>query len=229
MSRSSRSTDDLDPRFRWGLTILLLGVAIFGIVDLVLDRPTGLWSLHVAFELAFVVLSLSSIVFLWLGWTGAHRSLQGSRTDLRHREVERDLWRARATRLLNGLGVEIDAQLERWGLTPAEKQVALLLLKGLGHKEAAEILERSERTIRQHAVSIYRKAGLSGRAELAAFFLEDLLLPRENLPPEEEADDAPSPPREPRSGGGPDSVASAPAAPTRPGSPEEKEKAWISS
>ena len=53
----------------------------------------------------------------------------------------------------------------------------MLLLKGLGHKEAASVLDRSERTVRQHAVSVYRKSGLSGRAELAAFFLEDLLLP----------------------------------------------------
>jgi DNA-binding NarL/FixJ family response regulator len=53
-----------------------------------------------------------------------------------------------------------------------------LLLKGHGHKQAAALTGRSERTVRQHAVSIYHKAGLSGRAELAAFFLEDLLLPR---------------------------------------------------
>jgi DNA-binding CsgD family transcriptional regulator len=58
-----------------------------------------------------------------------------------------------------------------------ERQVAMLLLKGLGHKEAAIVLDRSERPVRQHAVSVYRKSGLSGRAELAAFFIEDLLLP----------------------------------------------------
>jgi hypothetical protein len=31
--------------------------------------------------------------------------------------------------------------------------------------------------VRQHAVSVYRKSGLAGRAELAAFFFEDMLLP----------------------------------------------------
>jgi hypothetical protein len=31
----------------------------------------------------------------------------------------------------------------------------------------------------QHAVAVYQKSGLQGRAELAAFFLEDLQLPRE--------------------------------------------------
>jgi DNA-binding CsgD family transcriptional regulator len=73
--------------------------------------------------------------------------------------------------------VAIDVQLERWSLSPAEKETALLLLKGLGHKEIAQVLDKSERTVRQQAMAVYRKAGLAGRAELAAFFLEDLLLP----------------------------------------------------
>jgi DNA-binding NarL/FixJ family response regulator len=36
---------------------------------------------------------------------------------------------------------------------------------------------RSERTVRQHAIAVYSKAKVAGRAELSAFFLEDLLLP----------------------------------------------------
>lgn len=69
--------------------------------------------------------------------------------------------------------------------TPTEKQVALLLLKGLGLREAADVLGRSERTVRQHAVAVYKKSGLSGRAELSAFFLEDLLLPQQSQSTEE--------------------------------------------
>ena len=69
-------------------------------------------------------------------------------------------------------------QFERWELSPAECEVGLLLLKGLSHKEVAATRDTSERTVRQQALAVYRKAGLSGRAELAAFFLEDLLLPR---------------------------------------------------
>jgi DNA-binding NarL/FixJ family response regulator len=76
-----------------------------------------------------------------------------------------------------GLGEAIDRQFQRWGLSPAEREVALLLVKGLSHKEAAEVRATSERTVRQQALAVYRKAGLAGRAELAAFFLEDLLLP----------------------------------------------------
>jgi DNA-binding NarL/FixJ family response regulator len=87
-------------------------------------------------------------------------------------------WRLEASDLIAGLSAAIDRQLERWELTPAEKAVALLLLKGLSHKEVAGVREVSETTVRQEARAIYRKAGLSGRHDLAAFFLEDLLGPR---------------------------------------------------
>jgi putative tricarboxylic transport membrane protein len=79
--------------------------------------------------------------------------------------------------LLRGLSDQIDRQFEAWGLTAAEKEIALLMLKGLRHKEIAGVRGTSERTVRQQALTIYRKAGLDGRADLTAFFLEDLLQP----------------------------------------------------
>jgi len=171
------TTDDAGLRFRAGLTSVLAAIATWGVVDLLLDRPDPLLSFHVAFEVGFVGLSLGSIAYLWIGWMRARRGLGQARDRLTAREAERDAWRQRAMTLLQGLGEEIDVQFRRWGLTPAECEIALMLLKGLGHKEIASVLERSERTIRQHAVAVYRKSGLAGRAELSAFFLEDLLLP----------------------------------------------------
>ncbi len=58
-----------------------------------------------------------------------------------------------------------------------ERETAILLLKGFSHREITSIAGKSEKTVRQHSVAIYRKSGLGGRAELSAFFLEDLLLP----------------------------------------------------
>ena len=49
-----------------------------------------------------------------------------------------------------------------------------MLLKGYGHKEIAALTSRSERTVRQHAVSVYDKSGLDGRSALAGFFLHGL-------------------------------------------------------
>jgi DNA-binding CsgD family transcriptional regulator len=99
------------------------------------------------------------------------QSLEASR-----REAEK--WRREAGDLIAGLSQAIDRQLERWALSAAEKEVALLLLKGLSHKEIAGIRGVGEATVRQQAMALYRKAGLEGRHDLAAFFLEDLLEPQ---------------------------------------------------
>jgi DNA-binding CsgD family transcriptional regulator len=175
---------DVGVRFRWLATALLGAIAAGGSVDLALDRPTTLWSFHVLFEVALLALCLGAVAFLWRGWRHSGRALEQTRRELDARGAERDAWRARAEKTLRGLGEEIDRQLREWELTPAERETALLLLKGFGHKEIAAIQDKSERTVRQHAVAVYRKSRLSGRAELSAFFLEDLLLPGGETPRE---------------------------------------------
>ena len=55
------------------------------------------------------------------------------------------------------------------------------LTKGLSLKEVATVRATSERTVRAQARSLYAKAGLTGRAALSAFFLEDLLAPIEGV------------------------------------------------
>ncbi|MEE4298884.1 MAG: LuxR C-terminal-related transcriptional regulator, partial [Pseudomonadales bacterium] len=72
----------------------------------------------------------------------------------------------------------IEAQFRGWGLSTAEAEIGMLLLKGLSLKEIAALRETSERTVREQARAVYRKAGLAGRAELSAYFLEDLLVAR---------------------------------------------------
>lgn len=100
-------------------------------------------------------------------------------TRKRNRQLERvvrsshdDLiiWKAKAASLLEGLGAKINEQFDDWNLTRAEKEVALLLIKGYSSKLVADLRGTSEKTVRQQASSVYAKAKLEGRAELAAFF-----------------------------------------------------------
>lgn len=170
-------TEPTRPRIPLVIAGLLLAIAAFGILDLVLDAPGSWLGFHVMMEGLFVSLCLGSAAYLGLQWFRSEGSRLQAEKALIQKRVERDEWRARAETFLKGLGEAIDAQMELWGLTPAEKETALLVLKGYTHKEIAGLCGRSDRTVRQHAVSVYRKSGLSGRAELSAFFLEDLLLP----------------------------------------------------
>jgi DNA-binding CsgD family transcriptional regulator len=166
-----------DRRLRPLLSGVLLLIVVSGTIDLVLDAPDRWWSFHVVYEVALIVFALATTIVLWSRWARAERTLSTTRRALDERQAERDAWRASAEKALRGLAAAIDDQLVRWGLTPAERDVALLLLKGKSHKAIAYETGRSERTIRQHAVTVYQKSGLAGRAELAAFFLEGLVWP----------------------------------------------------
>lgn len=119
----------------------------------------------------------SGAAVLWLRWRRAEQSVGTLRTTMESHRAERDAWRLSAQSALDGLGRAINERFSAWELTPTEREVALLLLKGESHKRIASFTNRSERTVRQHAVAVYNKSGLHGRAELAAFFLQDLLLP----------------------------------------------------
>jgi len=72
---------------------------------------------------------------------------------------DRVRWHREAQGLLQGLGFVMEQQLETWHPTPAEKEIALFLIKGLSHKEIAKIRGSREATARQQARSVYRKAG----------------------------------------------------------------------
>ena len=170
-------SNDRAPRTRAIVAWLLVAMAVAGIADLATDSP-GVWrGSHAFVELAFILLAAAAAILLLRGWRDTERSLASVRATLATRQAERDRWQALAQNALRGLGEAMDRQFDEWSLTPAEKETAMFLLKGYSHKETASLTNRSERTVRQHAVSVYRKSGLAGRAELAAFFFEDMLLP----------------------------------------------------
>lgn len=169
--------DENTRALRWLLALALLSIITGGTVDLYLDRPSRWLSFHVVFEVLMIAGALLLATTLWVGWFRAERSAVELRRSLDARQEERDAWRTSARLALKGLGEAVDRQFAAWGLTPSEREVALLLLKGYSHKQVAQASGRNERTARQHASAVYQKAGLSGRAELAAFFLDDLMLP----------------------------------------------------
>lgn len=150
--------------------------------DLALHAPVS----HIVEEIAFVLAALAAFVYVVVKGGASRRAVQrlnaelGSvRQDLKHYHHELGC-------LSRGLGERIDRQIEAWGLTPSEAEVASLLLKGLGHRRIAELRGTSEKTVRQQAAAVYRKAGVEGRAELSAYFLEDLLV-LESPPASDEA------------------------------------------
>ena len=64
---------------------------------------------------------------------------------------------------------------EEWGLTPAEKDVALFAIKGMSTGEIAVLRSTSEGTVKAQTNAIYRKAEVSGRSQLLSLFIDDLM------------------------------------------------------
>lgn len=152
-------------------------VTITGAIDLLFDRAENRATGHIVAEIIIASISLGLALSLWYEWRQAARSLREARRTLATKQMEQLAWQARAERELLGMRQAIEAQFADWGLTASEREVSLLLLQGMGHKQIAARTNRSERTVRQHAVAAYQKSGLGGRAELAAFFLQGLIAP----------------------------------------------------
>jgi DNA-binding CsgD family transcriptional regulator len=171
----------IDSRTRiWAALAVVAGVALF--LGLEFREEPNLSLLDATLELIEILPVVLMSVGVVLLFRMSYRQREDQLSLIRDLEVARiqgQRWRSEARTLLTGLGEAIDAQFSRWNFTEAEREVALLLLKGLSVKEIAAVRATSERTIRTQARSLYSKAGLTGRAALSAFFLEDLLAPIE--------------------------------------------------
>jgi DNA-binding NarL/FixJ family response regulator len=163
---------------RWVIAGVLALIIVMVGADLFADTGQGVSTWHVMTEGIAGVAAALGIVYLLRGTYSLQHRLTEEVARSTALQAEAERWRADARRHVDGLSRAIDQQLTRWNLTVAEKEVAFLLLKGLGFKEIAGVRGTSEKTARAQSTAIYAKAGLSGRTELAAFFLEDLLVPR---------------------------------------------------
>lgn len=169
-----------DPQRLW-----LLLAAAFGLIfllvswDLGSDYSEGVDMLHVAIESLVLAVSGLAMLGLLVRTVRQRRHLGDLAENLDRARSESARWRERYQDTIRGLSAAIAEQFERWELSTSEAEIAMLMLKGLGLKEIAEIRGTGERTVREQARSVYRKAGVANRSALSAFFLEDLLAPIE--------------------------------------------------
>lgn len=141
--------------------------AVFFLGDVIADLRSDPASVHFIFEALVTGALVLGVIF---GTFALRRTLD----TLREQEAALDVARG-------ALGAVIAAQFQSWGLTPAERDVGLLALKGLDVAEIADLRGAASGTVRAQLTRIYSKAGVSGRAQFAAFFVEDLL--GEAVPP----------------------------------------------
>lgn len=158
-------------------TLLFLIVGT-GFLDFQLDHGFDMQTGHQWFELSLLLVTIAATILLWRLHTQAlNHEITSTKQSLSEIQKQAKTWKQNHLVLIQGFGEVIDSQFKEWGLSTSERDIGVMLLKGLSIKEIAEVRTVKEKTVHQQCQSIYKKAGISGRNQLFAYFLEDLLLP----------------------------------------------------
>ncbi|MCL6285695.1 LuxR C-terminal-related transcriptional regulator [Ruegeria sp. 2012CJ41-6] len=148
----------------WLLLVVQGACATFFLADAVMDwtghDALGFRHLH-RFEM-FLALALIG----GLAATIALIRAQGARARQMRRQID----------VASGAFAEvITRQFDEWRLSAAERDVAMLSIKGLSVAEIAALRQTKEGTIKAQSAAVYKKAGVSGRLQLLSYFVEELL------------------------------------------------------
>ena len=146
-----------------GLILMQALCAVFFIVDVIEDFGDGntLDNVHFILESVAAVVLISGVIFLSLELRGliARMSDMQSGLQIAHGQL---------AEVIRGF-------FEDWGLTTAEKDVALMILKGLDNETIARVRKTAAGTVRAQATSVYTKSATDGRAQFISLFVEELL------------------------------------------------------
>lgn len=164
MHQHSETTEtDFNHFQRWFGLCLGIG-SLLGAGNFVLDIREGASSWHLFLE-AFIAIVLLAITVYWFLPSSKDKSTKEMSLEPPTTSNSDD----------TPLRLDFDQQFKRWQFTPSESEIALLLLKGLSFDEIATVRQTKQKTVRQQATSIYRKANVNGRHAFAAWFIEDLI------------------------------------------------------
>jgi DNA-binding NarL/FixJ family response regulator len=156
--------------------ISLLSILVFlTSADLYVDYIEGSAFWHLIVEAIVIVLSLGGVIYLLLELFKRQRELSQLRVQLHKTEEHLSESREHLRQASRQYTQVIQQQFTDWEFTPSEREVGILLLKGLTFDEIAKVRQTKGKTVRQQATVIYRKSGLGGRHEFAAWFFEDFL------------------------------------------------------
>ena len=159
------------------LAMLVLTLIVIGnLGDVIYDYREGASTSHILIELCIAVVSFALIAALTFGIWRQSRSNDQLKAELAAvAEDNNDAYPPALATARHELALVLKDQFETWNLTQTEREVAMLLLKGLSFKEIAAVRNTMEKTVRQQASTIYKKANVTGRHAFSAWFIEELL------------------------------------------------------
>lgn len=139
--------------------------AAFFVSDVISDLPSSgtggepAWHLGVEALAAFTLCLAILLEARYIGWLLRRKA-----------HLERS-----ATLASAAMHDVIEAHFDAWKLTPAERDVAMLTVKGLSNTEIAEVRGSAEGTIKSQLNAVYRKSGTTGRGDLLSLIIDGMM------------------------------------------------------
>ncbi len=141
------------------LALVFLGFFVIDVLP-VRQRPFG-YTLREAVQIAAVLALFLSV---------AINVVLLRRILARNRALEQSLMVARGA-----FETLAEAEFDRWALSAAEREIAILALKGFSNAEIAAMTGKSEGTVKSQTAAVFRKAGVQGRIGLVGHFMDELV------------------------------------------------------
>ncbi len=156
-------TDERQAVFLAAVIVAQTLCAVFFIGDVLIDVADGghLDDVHIFAEAAASLILGIGILYMLQHLRRLYARMRGMSAGL---EIAR-----------GELAAVIDGFFDSWKLTPSERDVALLIVKGLDNDSIARLRGTASGTVRAQASSVYRKAGVDGRVALLSLFMDELL------------------------------------------------------
>ncbi|MCB1326491.1 MAG: hypothetical protein H7A21_06105 [Spirochaetales bacterium] len=159
-------------RFQVLYTIIVTLIVLAELVDLYIDLRDGGLTYHVYIDIGVVVVVSAAVIAIW---TSLASRLRRTHKDMEGYRIANETFRRRNEDLIREMRTAIRDQFRSWQFSPAETRVAERLLRGESSRQIAAVIGKSERTVRNQMLSIYSKSGMTGRSDLSAFFMTELL------------------------------------------------------
>lgn len=152
-----------------GMAVLLGCMAFFGfdvVADIVEHGLQG--TSYTAGELVHLVFEMMAVAGLWYAAVTLRAYL---------RLLQAEAGRSRETiHMLRGnFDAVLREKFEEWGLTTAERDVTLLIIRGLSVADIAAARHTAHGTIKAQSTSIFRKIGVGSKTELMSAIIDEFL------------------------------------------------------
>ncbi|MFB9150487.1 helix-turn-helix transcriptional regulator [Roseovarius ramblicola] len=152
-----------------GGIVLLSSMAFFGF-DVVADILE-----HGVTPVGYTTGELTHLIFEMLAVAGLGYAVFTLRVYLVLLQRETERTRETIHMMRGNFDEVLRGKFEEWGLTAAERDVTLLIIKGLSVADLAAARNTAPGTIKAQSTSVFRKIGVRSKAELMSTIIDEFL------------------------------------------------------